>query len=139
MAEYNYVMKLAIIFLCVAVMAPGIRAACSFDAETGESFCDEYTQWQSEGDKSQISWANNCSFEFDGDKKKIDLKTVPSVSDRTKCGQLCLLEEKCTHFTFTTGSCFMKSNIRELAEEPTKTKGSDCGYINTRTDFNRVG
>jgi len=108
-----------------------VHGQCSIDEATGEAKCTVFTDWKSEG---EIRWAPDCAINIEGN----DLKTVPNVSDNQKCGELCLQDDKCTHYTFTKtaddGSCDMKAKVRKNGEEPKKSPGAFCGYIETRTD-----
>ncbi len=128
----------AAVILIVIGFITIIQGQCYVDEVTGESVCAVYTQWKSDGGKDDISWASDCAIDIEGN----DLKTVPNVSDYAKCGELCFQDEKCTHYTFTKaagGRCAMKAKVRDAGQQPKKSPGAYCGYINTRTDFAWVG
>jgi len=127
---------LVTITICIITSPTIIQAACYYNGETGESFCDVYIKWEADAVNTEVSWAPDCTIDIEGN----DLKTVSNVSDKSKCGELCFKNSKCTHFTFTkvsgaTGRCAMKANVRTLGQQPKKSPGSFCGYISTRTDF----
>lgn len=134
------VTTLLVMAIYIVTSPTTVQAACYINGETGESICDVYTQWKSDGINTAVSWAPDCAIDIEGN----DLKTAPNVSDKLKCGELCFKDEKCTHFTFTkvsgsAGRCAMKAKVRGTGQQPKKSPGAFCGYINTRTDFAWVG
>lgn len=104
--------------------------ACSYDSKTGTSTCDTYTQWN-ESEDGAVSWAKDCDF--------TGHSSVRIDGPENGCGKLCLDDKQCTHFTWSKGFCYLKSNFRQKAEEPSKSTGDICGYMTARTDFIRVG
>ncbi|EFX88189.1 hypothetical protein DAPPUDRAFT_305563 [Daphnia pulex] len=122
---------LACLLLVISLIS-SCSCACSFDPETGTSTCETYTQW-TEGVGGAVSWAKDCDF-TGHDVAKID-------GPEHNCGKLCYdySGSKCTHFTWSKGICYIKSNARKKAEEPSKSPGDVCGYVVSRTDFVRVG
>ena len=122
-----------IILTCSVLLSIAISSslcACFYEGDTGISECDVYTQW-SDSEDGAVSWAKDCDF-VGHDINKIG-------SHKTECGKLCLESKRCTHFTWKEGVCHIKSNFRQLAEEPNKSIGDICGYVPSRTDFARVG
>jgi len=124
-------MNVAFGFLILAIVSFGTSHAACYISEDGTRFCDVYTQWTaSEG--GSVSWAKDCEF-LGHDMEKLNAPVD------TNCGRHCLQNDKCTHFTWLKGTCILKSNPRQKAEEPSKNVGAVCGYMNDRTDFVRVG
>lgn len=124
--------EIVVCFIVIAMISAATPAhgAC-FLFENGTRYCDVYTQWSS-GEDGAVAWAKDCDFVGHHFDKQ---ETVPD----TQCGKNCLAKEQCTHFTWAIGTCFLKSNVRQKAEEPSKRQGALCGYIKGRTDFVAVG
>ena len=95
---------LVCMFLVISLIS-SCYCACSFDPETGTSTCVTYTQW-TEGVSGAVSWAKDCDF-TGHDVAKID-------GPEHNCGKLCYdySGSKCTHFTWSKGICYIKSNAR---------------------------
>jgi hypothetical protein len=124
-------MKIALNLSILAIVSIATSHGACYVSEEGTRYCDTYTQWSS-GESGAVSWAKDCEFlGHDIEKLNVPVDTV--------CGKYCLQNQKCTHFTWLKGTCILKSNQRQKAEEPSKNVGAICGYMNERTDFVRVG
>lgn len=100
-------MKILLACLLLAIsLISSCSCACSFDPETGTSTCETYTQW-TEDVGGAVSWAKDCDF-TGHDVAKID-------GPEHNCGKLCYdySGSKCTHFTWSKGICYIKSNARK--------------------------
>jgi peroxidase len=66
---------------------------------------------------------NNC--DFNGH----DIGTFPASSEQ--CGGICIANPRCTHYTQSGGTCFMKRNRGSLHEQ--SHSGAVCGFIPGRS------
>jgi hypothetical protein len=123
-------MQIEIICLILAMISITPSHGACFLYENGTRYCDVYTQWSS-GENGAVAWAKDCDFVGHDLSKQDTLDT--------QCGKQCLETTQCTHFTWAIGICYLKSNPRQKAEEPSKLQGAICGYIRERTDFVHVG
>jgi len=92
-------------------------AVCGWVVRRNSAF-----HWQ-DGDNGLVTWASGCDF-FGNDigKKK---------SAGEECGQICINNPSCTHFTWGWDSyCFLKSAVKPTAW-PITTEGV-CGWVNSR-------
>ena len=75
--------------------------------------------WQ-DGDNGKIRWASNCDF-FGSD---IEKKNGPGE----RCGNFCLANSRCTHFTSVNNVCYMK-RITNSNAVPTNHQTAVCGLV----------
>ena len=69
----------------------------------------------------------NAKWSFDCDFFGSDITSIPN-SPGEQCGDSCADNAQCTHFTYFSGTCFLKRfNSPAVA---TDLKGAVCGWIN---------
>lgn len=76
-------------------------------------------EWR-DGDNGQVTWSNDC--EFNGNN--IDR---PTLQD-TQCGGACVSNNRCTHFTWISGTCYLKHF--DTPGEASGLPGAVCGWVN---------
>ena len=81
----------------------------------------EAFDWQP-GSNGQVMWAMNCDFSGN------DFDHVTSIGD--VCGDLCVANEQCTHFTWANGICNLKAFINDAIA--TDLNGAVCGWVDHR-------
>lgn len=75
-------------------------------------------QW---GSNNQVKWASNC--DFNG-------HDIGSQGSRAEdCGDLCVSNQQCTHFTHWNGVCYMKKANYPTARD---SNGAVCGWVDNR-------
>ena len=77
-----------------------------------------------QGDNGQVRWDYNCDFYGS------DLYNKPSTGEQ--CGGFCIAESQCTHFTYYSGTCYLKRNVNGFRE--TSTNGPVCGFVINRSN-----
>ncbi len=73
-------------------------------------------------EEGKIKWAKYCDWEgnnFD------EIQDVP-IGDN--CGNICLADPKCTHFSWVDETCFLKEITTPLVETPFQEVDT-CGFI----------
>ena len=77
-------------------------------------------QW---GSNNQVKWASNC--DFNG-------HDIGSQGSRAEdCGNLCVSNQQCTHFTHWNGVCYMKKANYPTARD---SNGAVCGWVDNRSE-----
>ncbi|EFX87207.1 hypothetical protein DAPPUDRAFT_236047 [Daphnia pulex] len=93
-----------------------LMAALSMTAESAR-------KWK-EGDNGLVRWDLDCTFES---SVHIASKDIPG----DQCGRFCLANKDCTHFTYKSGTCYLKRSTIHWQEEGEYL--SACGFIPSRT------
>jgi len=73
-------------------------------------------------EKGRIKWAKYCDWEgnnFD------EIQDVPTADN---CGNLCLADQKCTHFSWVDDTCFLKEKTTPFMETPMQEVEA-CGFV----------
>ena len=90
-------------------------------------------KWKLSSD-SKIKWSDKCDFP---DISSYD--TSFEIKSQEKCQELCLADERCTHYTHETplgGICYLKTSHEVSKEEGVgpANRNTACGYV-----IHRVG
>jgi hypothetical protein len=78
--------------------------------------------WQV-GDNGLSRWDRNCDF------NGRDIGTSPASGEQ--CGGVCIANPRCTHYTHSGGTCYMKRITGFLHEQ--SHSGAVCGFIPGRS------
>lgn len=87
------------------------------------------------GSSGKVKWSNNCDF-FGGDYVQ---KTGILLS--SKCEELCVSDNRCTHFTskLSSGKCLLKTmkgiTIKEKILSGVNGFTTICGYVTDRVSI----
>lgn len=97
---------------------------------------DPVKEWR-QGDNGRSRWAVNCVFRILQMDPVIGPAVVVLATPVDKCGEACLANPECHHFTYTSskGLCILlkKTNYDLKAVTFPQLSGSLCGYIPSRT------
>ena len=79
------------------------------------------------GSNNQVKWASNC--DFNG-------HDIGSQGSRAEdCGNLCVSNQQCTHFTHWNGVCYMKNANYPTASD---SNGAVCGWVDNRSEKSSI-
>ncbi len=73
----------------------------------------------------RVYWGKGC--DFNGN----DLRSVVGFEEKD-CGQLCLNESQCTHFTFGGDRCYLKRSLDDFRPKE-ENKDDICGFVTPRS------
>ena len=103
---------------------------------TTTTVSDSVKEWK-QGDSGRSRWAANCVFRIVQMDPIIGPALVFLVTPVEKCGEACLANPECHHFTYTSqkGLCTLLKKTRYdlKAVAFPQLSGSLCGYIPSRT------
>ncbi|XP_047142977.1 uncharacterized protein LOC124817195 [Hydra vulgaris] len=77
------------------------------------------------GDGGLARWDTNC--DFNGS----DIDHVPSTG--AQCGGVCIADARCTHFTYSSGTCHKKRYLGSGFRERYAGGDAVCGWIVNRS------
>ena len=82
------------------------------------------------GNSNFIEWGNNCDFNGN-DLVDSNGYVTGQVSTVEQCQDLCFQNPICTHFTFSSGTCYLKRSTGQFNE--IAVTGPSCGFIRGRS------
>ena len=84
------------------------------------------------GSTGKVKWSKSCDF------KGKDLAEKNGIITTKKCEELCVANNRCTHFTsiWTSGKCYLKASNNSVMKENNKDGimafATTCGYVINR-------
>lgn len=80
-----------------------------------------------DGDNRLVCWDEQCDFYGH------DIGSKPSIGEQ--CGGVCIANPRCTHFTYSHGTCYMKSIPNGMVEQEVEQSFGHavCGFVKGRS------